>query len=128
VENQPLDGLIVADFARILAGPLVTQNLAGLGARVIKVERPGTGDDTRSWGPPFRGDMETYFTALNRGKESIALDLKDPEDLAVARRPPVRSRCGERQPVRKNLRRDHVPYSSGFRVGRAPPWGASAGW
>ncbi len=86
MENQPLDGLIVADFARILAGPLVTQNLADLGARVIKVERPGTGDDTRSWGPPFRGDMATYFTAFNRGKESIALDLKDPEDLAVARR------------------------------------------
>ena len=86
MENQPLDGLIVADFARILAGPLVTQNLADLGARVIKVERPGTGDDTRSWGPPFRGDLATYFTAVNRGKESIALDLKDPEDLAVARR------------------------------------------
>ncbi len=86
MENQPLDGLIVADFARILAGPLVTQNLADLGARVIKVERPGTGDDTRAWGPPFRGDLATYFTAINRGKESIALDLKDPEDLEVARR------------------------------------------
>jgi len=86
VENQPLDGLIVADFARILAGPLVTQNLADLGARVIKVERPGTGDDTRSWGPPFRGDLATYFTAVNRGKESIALDFKDPDDLEVARR------------------------------------------
>ena len=86
MENQPLDGLIVADFARILAGPLVTQNLADLGARVIKVERPGTGDDTRSWGPPFRGDLATYFTAVNRGKESIALDFKDPDDLEVARR------------------------------------------
>jgi len=86
VDTQPLNGLIVADFARILAGPLVTQNLADLGARVIKVERPGTGDDTRSWGPPFRGDLATYFTAVNRGKESIALDLKDPEDLAVAHR------------------------------------------
>ncbi len=84
--TQPLSGLVIADFARILAGPLVTQNLADLGARVIKVERPGTGDDTRSWGPPFRGDLATYFTAVNRGKESIALDLKDPEDLGVARR------------------------------------------
>lgn len=86
MDTQPLSGLVIADFARILAGPLVTQNLADLGARVIKVERPGTGDDTRSWGPPFRGDLATYFTAINRGKESIALDLKDPEDLAVARR------------------------------------------
>ena len=84
--TQPLSGLVIADFARILAGPLVTQNLADLGARVIKVERPGTGDDTRSWGPPFRGDLATYFTAVNRGTESIALDLKDPEDLGVARR------------------------------------------
>jgi crotonobetainyl-CoA:carnitine CoA-transferase CaiB-like acyl-CoA transferase len=85
MDARPLSGLVIADFARILAGPLVTQNLADLGARVIKVERPGTGDDTRSWGPPFRGDLATYFTAVNRGKESIALDLKDPEDLTVAR-------------------------------------------
>lgn len=83
---RPLSGLVIADFARILAGPLVTQNLADLGARVIKVERPDTGDDTRSWGPPFKDDLATYFTAVNRGKESIALDLKDPEDHAVARR------------------------------------------
>lgn len=84
--SQPLSGLVIADFARILAGPLVTQNLADLGARVIKVERPGTGDDTRSWGPPFHGDLATYFTAVNRGKESVALDLKDAEDLVLARR------------------------------------------
>lgn len=86
MDTRPLAGLVVADFARILAGPLVTQNLADLGARVIKVERPGSGDDTRSWGPPFRGDLATYFTAVNRGKESIALDLKDPGDLVTARR------------------------------------------
>jgi crotonobetainyl-CoA:carnitine CoA-transferase CaiB-like acyl-CoA transferase len=86
VDTRPLSGLVIADFARILAGPLVTQNLADLGARVIKVERPGTGDDTRSWGPPFRGDVATYFAAVNRGKESIVLDLKDPKDLVLARR------------------------------------------
>jgi crotonobetainyl-CoA:carnitine CoA-transferase CaiB-like acyl-CoA transferase len=84
MDAQPLDGLVIADFARILAGPLVTQNLADLGARVVKVERPGTGDDTRTWGPPFKGDLATYFTAVNRGKESIALDLKDPKDVVVA--------------------------------------------
>lgn len=86
MDAQPLSELVIADFSRILAGPLVTQNLADLGARVIKVERPGTGDDTRSWGPPFRGDLATYFAAVNRGKESIALDLTDPEDFEVARR------------------------------------------
>lgn len=91
MQTQPLNGLVIADFARILAGPLVTQNLADLGARVIKVERPGTGDDTRSWGPPFRGDLATYFTAVNRGKESIALDLKNSEDLEVAHRLAERS-------------------------------------
>lgn len=91
MDTRPLSGLVIADFARILAGPLVTQNLADLGARVIKVERPGTGDDTRSWGPPFRGDLATYFTAVNRGKESIALDLKSPGDLDVARRLAERS-------------------------------------
>jgi crotonobetainyl-CoA:carnitine CoA-transferase CaiB-like acyl-CoA transferase len=84
--DRPLNGLLVADFGRILAGPLVTQNLAELGARVVKVERPGTGDDTRAWGPPFDGDLATYFTAVNRGKESIALDLADTGDLGVARR------------------------------------------
>jgi crotonobetainyl-CoA:carnitine CoA-transferase CaiB-like acyl-CoA transferase len=82
----PLEGLVVADFSRILAGPLATQTLADLGARVIKVERPGVGDDTRAWGPPFREGVATYFSAVNRGKESIALDLRDPADVMVARR------------------------------------------
>jgi crotonobetainyl-CoA:carnitine CoA-transferase CaiB-like acyl-CoA transferase len=72
-----LDGVIVADFSRILAGPLATQVLADLGADVIKVERPGSGDDTRGWGP-------TYFATANRGKRSVTLDLKDPDDLGLA--------------------------------------------
>jgi crotonobetainyl-CoA:carnitine CoA-transferase CaiB-like acyl-CoA transferase len=84
--TPPLDGLLVADFSRVLAGPLATTMLADLGARVVKVERPGTGDDTRAWGPPWTERSSAYFECANRSKESIALDLDDPADLAVARR------------------------------------------
>jgi len=80
-----LEGLVVADFARVLAGPLCSQNLADLGADVIKVERAGSGDDTRQWGPPFVEEGSTYFLGLNRGKRSIELDLKDGPDLELAR-------------------------------------------
>ncbi|MCU0313207.1 MAG: CoA transferase [Solirubrobacteraceae bacterium] len=80
-----LEGLLVADFTRVLAGPLCTQTLADLGADVVKVERPGTGDDTRQWGPPFVAEGSTYHLGLNRGKRSLTLDLRDPEDLALAR-------------------------------------------
>ncbi|WP_427892688.1 CaiB/BaiF CoA transferase family protein [Kribbella sp. GL6] len=79
----PLSGLLVADFSRILAGPYATMLLADLGADVIKVEAPG-GDDTRSWQPPVRDGVSTYYLAVNRNKRSIALDLKNAEDLAVA--------------------------------------------
>ena len=82
-----LDGLLVADFSRVLAGPYATMLLADLGATVVKVERPGAGDDTRGWGPPFADDGQaTYFQAVNRNKRSIALDLSDPDDAAVATR------------------------------------------
>jgi CoA:oxalate CoA-transferase len=80
----PLDGLLVVDFSRVLAGPFATMMLADLGARVIKVEKPDTGDDSRSYGP-FVGDRSLYFARVNRGKESIALDLRDPQDLVLAR-------------------------------------------
>src|SRR5919204_472705 len=80
----PLDGLLVADFSRVLAGPFAAMTLGDLGADVVKVERPGGGDDTRAWGPPWRGNQSTYFLALNRNKRSVALDLADPGDLAVA--------------------------------------------
>lgn len=82
----PLDGVLVADFSRVLAGPLATMFLADLGATVIKVERPGVGDDTRRWGPPFVGGTTTYFTSVNRNKRSLALDFGDPADLALARK------------------------------------------
>lgn len=79
----PLAGLVVADFSRVLAGPYCTMLLGDLGADVIKVESPA-GDDTRHWVPPRRGDVGTYFLAINRNKRSIALDFTDDEDLAVA--------------------------------------------
>ncbi len=79
----PLAGLLVADFTRVLAGPFATLMLADLGARVVKVERPGVGDDSRGYGP-FLDGRSLYFARVNRGKESIALDLKAPADLAVA--------------------------------------------
>ena len=87
--SGPLDGTLVLDLSRVLAGPWASQTLADLGARVIKVERPGGGDDTRSWGPPWleSGDNKesAYFLAANRGKESIEIDFKDPRGRAVLR-------------------------------------------
>lgn len=81
---SPLDGVVVLDFTRVLAGPYATMLLSDLGADVIKVERPGTGDDTRGWGPPFRGDDATYFLSVNRGKRSVVLDLGVEADRAEA--------------------------------------------
>lgn len=82
-----LDGIVIADFSRILAGPYATMLLADMGARVIKVERPGFGDDTRQWGPPFTADgVATYFAGINRNKLSIALDLADAGDRDIALR------------------------------------------
>ncbi|GAB6899314.1 CaiB/BaiF CoA transferase family protein [Kineosporia succinea] len=80
----PLAGLLVADFSRILAGPYATMLLADLGADVVKVEGRA-GDDTRSWRPPVRDDESTYFLGINRGKRSIALDLREADDVAAAR-------------------------------------------
>jgi crotonobetainyl-CoA:carnitine CoA-transferase CaiB-like acyl-CoA transferase len=85
----PLDGVLVADFSRVLAGPYATMMLADLGATVIKVEGPG-GDDTRTWKPPVvsdpeQGDISTYYLSINRNKRSVVLDLTDPGDLAAAR-------------------------------------------
>jgi crotonobetainyl-CoA:carnitine CoA-transferase CaiB-like acyl-CoA transferase len=81
----PLSGLLVADFSRVLAGPYCTMLLADLGADVIKVESPA-GDDTRSWMPPVTDDgVSTYFLAINRNKRSVALDLKNDRDLALAK-------------------------------------------
>lgn len=83
----PLAGLVVADLSRVLAGPYCTMLLADLGATVIKVERVDTGDDTRAWGPPFATDgLSTYFHSVNRNKESLAVDLSDPDECARVQR------------------------------------------
>ena len=89
---QALEGIRVLDMSRVLAGPWCGQNLADLGAEVIKVERPGVGDDTRGWGPPFLkradgSDTEdsAYFLAANRGKQSITVDLACAEGQRIIR-------------------------------------------
>lgn len=82
----PLDGVVVADFSRVLAGPYATMLLGDLGAEVIKVERPGRGDDTRAWGPPYTEQgMSTYFAGVNRNKSSRVIDLASEEGRAQAR-------------------------------------------
>jgi CoA:oxalate CoA-transferase len=131
--NGPLTGLLVADFTRVLAGPFATMMLADLGARVVKVERPGGGDDSRGYGP-FADGRSLYFARVNRGKESVALDLKDPADRDVARalaaaadvvvenyRPGVMERLGLGWPALSAERPDLVYCSiSGF--GHTGPW------
>ncbi len=89
----PLDGLVVLDLSRILAGPTATQLLGDLGATVIKIERPGKGDDTRGWGPPFLKDGDgrdtresAYYLAANRNKHSLAVDIAAPEGQELIRR------------------------------------------
>jgi crotonobetainyl-CoA:carnitine CoA-transferase CaiB-like acyl-CoA transferase len=82
----PLAGLVVADFSRVLAGPYATMMLGDMGAEVIKIERPGDGDDTRSWGPPYDSNgTATYFASVNRNKTSRAIDLKTEAGLIEAR-------------------------------------------
>ncbi|MGZ4357498.1 MAG: CaiB/BaiF CoA transferase family protein [Gaiellaceae bacterium] len=80
----PLAGVRIVDFSRVLAGPYATMTLADLGADVVKIEHPAGGDETRTWGPPFAGRESAYFLSVNRGKRSVALDLKDPEGRELA--------------------------------------------
>ena len=96
--RAPLDGVRVLDLSRVLAGPFCAQTLADLGADVIKVERPGSGDDTRAWGPPYLRDAQgqdtsesAYYASTNRNKRSIAIDLATPEGAAVVRK--IASQC-----------------------------------
>ena len=100
---KPLDGIKVLDLSRVLAGPWCTQLLADLGAEVTKVERPGAGDDTRHWGPPWHGEGEdrvaAYFLSCNRGKKSAAIDFAQPEGAAL-----VRSLAGKADVVVENFK------------------------
>ena len=82
----PLAGFRVLDLTRVLSGPYASMLLADLGAEVVKVERPGSGDDTRSWGPPFWRGMSTYYAAVNRGKRSVAIDLNEPRGRELVQR------------------------------------------
>jgi crotonobetainyl-CoA:carnitine CoA-transferase CaiB-like acyl-CoA transferase len=104
----PLDGIRILDLTRILAGPFATQLLADLGADVIKVERPGTGDDTRAWGPPWLKDRDgretsesAYYLSTNRGKRSVAIDISRPEGAALLRRI-----AGQSDVLVENFKRD----------------------
>ena len=82
----PLSHIRVLELSRVLAGPWSAQTLADLGADVIKVERPGAGDDTRAWGPPWAGDQSAYFLSTNRGKRSITIDFERPEGQELVRK------------------------------------------
>ncbi len=81
--DAPLSGLTVLDLTRVLSGPYCTMMLADMGARVIKIEQPGKGDDTRGWGPPFQNGESSYFMSINRNKESLTLNLKHPDGQRV---------------------------------------------
>nr|MDT0523151.1 CoA transferase [Streptomyces sp. DSM 41633] len=84
--TAPLAGIRIIEVGVMLAGPYATMMLGDFGADVIKIERPGVGDDTREWGPPYDADgVATYFNAVNRNKRSLVLDLTDPGDVARAR-------------------------------------------
>jgi CoA:oxalate CoA-transferase len=89
LKKGPLEGITVLDFSRVLAGPYCTMVLADLGARVIKIEKLGSGDDTRAFGPFVDGES-AYFMCFNRGKESIALDIKSPRDRELLELSPWR--------------------------------------
>src|SRR5713101_3464125 len=82
----PLKGLRLIDLTKDFAGPFCTMILSDLGAEVIKIEKPGSGDETRAWEPPFVKGLSYYFLSLNRGKRSITLDLKTPEAKKIIRR------------------------------------------
>ncbi|MBN8531150.1 MAG: CoA transferase, partial [Alphaproteobacteria bacterium] len=86
--TSPLSGIRILDLSRVMAGSWATQCLADLGAEIIKIERPGAGDDTRAWGPPFlEGTQESaYYLSANRGKKSVAVDMSKPEGQSIIRR------------------------------------------
>ena len=85
-QSLPLAGILVVDLTRAVAGPFCTMNLGDFGARILKIEEPSTGDETRHWGPPFVQSESTYWLGINRNKESVTLDLKSPGGLATLHR------------------------------------------
>lgn len=107
-----LDGVVVLDLTRVLAGPLCTMLLGDLGAEIIKVERPGRGDDTRSWGPPFQGTESAYFLGVNRNKRSLSLDLSSDAGLDILR----------------GLFKEVDVVIDNFKLGTLERWGFDADW
>ena len=85
IAKRALSGLRVLDLTRVLAGPLCAMTLGDMGAEVLKVEQPGKGDDTRSWGPPFQGTEAAYYLGVNRNKRGITLNMKDARGQAILR-------------------------------------------
>lgn len=113
MSELPLSGVRVLDLSRVLAGPFCAMVLGDLGADVIKVERPGSGDDTRGWGPPFlAGGESAYFFSVNRNKRSVAIDLKSPRG----------------QELLADLIRDADVVIDNFRQGTLEGWGFDAQW
>jgi len=108
----PLDGLRVVDLTRVLAGPICSMWLGDLGADVIKIERPGSGDDTRSWGPPFQGSESAYYLGVNRNKRSVALDLGVEEGRNI---------------LRKLVTKADVVVDN-FKLGTLERWGLTDDW
>lgn len=139
LQKGPLDGITVLDFSRVLAGPYCTMVLADLGARVIKVEKIGTGDDTRAFGP-FIDTESVYFSCFNRGKESIVLDIKSPRDREILERlldkadvlvenfrPGVMDRLGY-GPARLAQTHPHMIYASISGFGHSGPYSDLPGY
>lgn len=139
LKKGPLDGITVLDFSRVLAGPYCTMLLADLGARVIKIEKIGTGDDTRAFGPFMSGES-AYFSCFNRGKESIVLDIKSPRDrdlleklldksdvLVENFRPGVMERLGY-GPSRLAQTHPHLIYASISGFGHSGPYSDLPGY
>lgn len=110
--TAPLEGLRVIDLSRILAGPFCTMNLGDMGAEIIKIEQPGNGDDTRSWGPPFAGKEAAYFLGVNRNKRSVTLNLKSPRG----------------QEILKSLLREADVVIENFKPGALEGFGITDAW
>jgi crotonobetainyl-CoA:carnitine CoA-transferase CaiB-like acyl-CoA transferase len=136
--SLPLHGVLVLDLTRAVSGPFCTMNLGDLGARVIKIEEPGAGDECRGWGPPFIGSTSAYFIGINRNKESVTLDMKSPEGKAALLklcakadviienfRPGVTQRLGIDY---ASLNRDDVVYLSISGFGQTGPDRERAGY
>jgi crotonobetainyl-CoA:carnitine CoA-transferase CaiB-like acyl-CoA transferase len=137
---NPLEGIRVIDLTRILAGPFCTQAMADAGADVLKIEEPQRGDDTRGWGPPFVKDQSAYFLAVNRGKRSLTLNLKDPRgcellwrlldgaDVLVENfRPGTLDRMGFGE-AEVRARHPRIVYASVSGYGPDGPWGGRPGY